>query len=979
MAPQGSDNGVQDPAEHPSPLPAEADAAPSHAQGDAAGRPLGALSMDFASCEREPIATPGAIQPFGCLLVLDEEDLSVVAASANAERFLGLPADEALGAGLDRLLPAGDGGLAACIAAKRADPDDFCPRAFRAPGQPSRPDLALHLKLSPWRGRFLLEVESHAEMDSDARLATFDFEALARELTALSDVRRICARTVQAVQYLSGFERVLAYRFEPDWDGIVVAEQLTPDSLPSVLGLRYPATDIPRQARALCAEVPLRYVPNRDHANIPLLTRDGAPTDVDIGAAQLRAQSPMHRVYLEHFGVNGSLSLSIVCGGRLWGLIICHHRCPHPVSLGVRRRLVELATLVSARIALLEEQALMQARQKGTAAVNGIIGHIDIRKPFPQGFAGHERLLRELFGADAMQIFHGDLPLLEDGELGLDPVEQQMLLRFLRGRGGGIWSTDCLSGELEAAANYADRLAGAIAIFIGPSEDYVMLFGRSRTPYDVHWGSSAYALTVADDDSAPRAARSFRRWTERRTHHARPWSRVEIGIAEALRGLTQEVIVASAAHFEVLALRDSLTDLPNRDRFRQMLAATIDQAAATGAIFGVGLLDLDHFKTVNDTLGHDKGDVLLAAAAKRIVAALPEDAAVARLGGDEFALLLPARQEDALDAMPERIVAAFRKPVIVGEDRFAVTVSMGVTLGQGSSTGTELLKQADMALYQAKGAGRNCVRTFDSGLQQRALARLEVAREVLGRSAEEAVEILLQPQVPIIAAAGQPRYEVLARWRTAGDRLLLPEDFIEAAQQHGLLRAVTETVLRRSIDLLQRTSHQDAGPVLAVNIAAADLEARWFARNLLALLDAAGIAPERLELEIAENVLLHMTPSVRESLRQLTAGGIHIALDDFGSGFSSMAFLRELDITSLKVDRDLVRGVTREQDRRLVAGMVAMAHSLGKVVVAEGVERIAELEILRRLGCDWGQGYLWSEPLAPEDAFSGNWRPVPRR
>ncbi len=943
--------------------------------GDAAGAPRSARSVDFSACEAERIGTSATLQPFGCLLVLDAASLRVIAAGANTERFLGVLPETALGAELAALLPAGDGGLATCVATKRADPDAFCPRAFRTLPQPLRPDLALDLLLTPWRGRLLLEIEPHAEMDSDARLEGFDFTAYAQELMALPDVGTICARSVQAVRHLSDFERVLAYRFEPDGDGIVIAESLAEDTLPSVLGLRYPAADIPRQARALYAEMPLRYMPSRDHAEIPLLAQDLPPTDIDIGAAQLRAHSPVHRAYLERFGVNGSLSLSITCGGRLWGLIICHHRRPHPVTVALRRRLVELATLVSARIALLDEYALLKSREAGMAAVNGIIGRIDLHKPFPQGFVGNERLLRELFAADSVQIYHGDTPLMETSANGLGADEQRTLLRFLRGRGGGVWSTDCLSGELEAAAAYPDRLAGVIAVLIGPSDDYVMLFGRQRSTYEVRWGSAPDALPLPDGDPLGWPGRSFRVWTETRTHHAQPWTAVELGIAAALRSLTQEVIVASAAHFEVLALRDGLTGLPNRERCRQILADTIAQAAATGGMFGVGLLDIDHFKTVNDTLGHDKGDILLAAAARRIVGALPDSAVVARLGGDEFALLLPAGHEDALDAMPERVVAAFRTPILVGDDRFSVTVSMGITLGHGGSSGTELLKQADMALYQAKDAGRNCVRAFDSGLQQRALARLEVARDVLGRRAEDAVEILLQPQVPIAAANGDPRYEVLARWRTSDGRLLLPQDFIDAARQNGLLRAVTTAVLRRAIALLRNTPAGASQPTLAVNLSAADLEARWFARGLLDELDDAGVSPARLELEISEGLLLRMTESVRESLRLLTAGGIRIALDDFGSGFSSMASLRELDIATIKIDRGFVRNITGAQDQRLVAGMIAMAHSLGKVVVAEGVERITELDALRRLGCDWGQGYLWSKPLPPEQALSGGWQP----
>ncbi|MCG6942794.1 MAG: EAL domain-containing protein [Thiohalocapsa sp.] len=949
---------------------------------DSGGTPLRAMSVDFSQCDAEPIRHCASLQPYGCLLVLDPSTDRVIAAGANTERLLGQAPEAVLGAKVEELLPAGDGGLCACLAARRTNRLEFCPNVFRAPPQPRRSDLhaadlALDLRLTPWRKHLLLELEPHAAMGRDVRFAGFDFAAFGLELSRLADVEAVCERTVQVVRHLSRFERVLAYRFEPNCDGIVIAEDLAPGTLPSVLGLRYPAEDIPRQARALYAEVPLRYAPSRDHIEVPLLAHDADPGAIDIGAAQLRTPSPLHRAYLERFGVNGSLTLSIVCDGHLWGLVTCHHRRPHPVTFALRRRLVELITLASARVALLDERARLNAREQGMAAINGIIGRIDVRKPFPQGFLGNEALLRGLLGADSMQIFHRDLPLVDDGGPRLTAAEQQVLLRFLRGRGGGVWSTDCLSGELEPAAGYAERLAGVIAVFIGPAEEYVMLFGRGRSPYTVRWGSDPAGLPGFILSTEPAADPTQRVWTERRTHHARPWSAVELGTAEALRSLTQEVIVASATHFEVLALRDGLTGLSNRERFRQLLAATIDQAAATGAVFGVGLLDIDHFKTINDTLGHDKGDVLLVAAAKRIVAALPDGAVVARLGGDEFAVLLPSGHEDALDAMPERIVESFRKPIIVGEDRFAVTVSMGITLGHGGSAGTELLKQADMALYQAKGAGRNRVRAFDSGLQQRALARLEVAREVLGRTPEAAVEILLQPQVPITAAGGTPRYEVLARWRTADGRLLQPLDFIDAAQQNGLIRAVTTSVLRRTVALLRaQPGDGDTGPVLSANVAAADLEARWFARSLLDDLAEAGVAPARLELEVAEAVFMRVTPSVEESLRQLAEGGVRIALDDFGSGFSSMAHLRELAIDTFKIDRAFIRGVTAERDRRLVAGMVAMAHSLGKIVVAEGVERVDELATLRRLGCDWGQGYLWSEPLPPEQALHGQWRPA---
>jgi EAL domain-containing protein (putative c-di-GMP-specific phosphodiesterase class I) len=242
---------------------------------------------------------------------------------------------------------------------------------------------------------------------------------------------------------------------------------------------------------------------------------------------------------------------------------------------------------------------------------------------------------------------------------------------------------------------------------------------------------------------------------------------------------------------------------------------------------------------------------------------------------------------------------------------------------------------------------------------------------VLGRSPMDAVEILLQPQIAIAAHAGMPHFEVLARWRTEDGRLIMPGDFIPAAERNGLIGAVTAAVLRRAIRLLRRRLEQHGTEIrLAINVSAADLEARGFARRLLEDLHAADVPPDLIEIEITESMLLRMTPSVKSTLHILDRGGIQLSLDDFGTGFSSMAYLRELPIANLKIDREFIRGIESERDRNLVAGMIAMAHSIGKEVIAEGIETPQQLERLTEIGCDWGQGYLWSRPISPEQALA---------
>jgi len=953
---------------------------------------LSASSFDFSQCDREPIATCGAIQPFGCLLALDPDTLYIDACSENSHLYLGQAPEALLDQPLEcALRDDGQGALAALGA--QGEAARFAPTFFRAltaeGGQP------VEVRVHRWRERLLLEIEPHGEMDMDRRVRAFDVGGFQQRLRMTDDIELVCREAVEVFRHLSGFERVLIYRFEPGDDGVVIAESLLPESWPSILGLRYPATDIPRQARALYRETPLRYTPSRDHPDIPLLSRRLRPEQIDIGIAQMRALSPIHRNYLKRFAVNGSMSISIMLEQRLWGLVIFHHRAPHPVTAYTRRRLTELGGCLASRIAFIEERERNRAREQGMAEVNRLLAEIDIEQPFPDNFIGKERLLCELLNADMVQIWHRGQGLFlgQDCGLGAEPLAD--LLAFVRSRPGPLWSTDCLSCEFEPAAAYPEQLAGVLAIFLDKQREDILLFGRQRSRYCVRWGADPASLPFAEDEARRPLGwpnRTFEVWNEERTHHARPWSAVELAMGEALRTLIQQVIVTNAAHFERLArslerqrdqlqrsreelrhraLHDALTGLPNRVRFREALLDAIERCRREGGGFAVALLDIDHFKTINDTLGHDKGDVLLGAVSQRLLASLPEQALVARLGGDEFALLLARSQGEDPLIQAEQLIETLRAPIRLADDSFAITCSLGLTLGDGQSEPGELLKQADLALYRAKEEGRNRARPFDSRLQTQAMKQREIDRLVLGRAPREAVEIVLQPQLAIAAREPVRRFEVLARWRTAEDALIMPGDFIPALERNGLIRSLTQQVLYQAIGLIAAELERDPeAMVLAVNVSASDLEASGFARQLIEALHAADVPPEFIEIEVTESMLLRMTPSVKATINQLWRSGVRLSLDDFGTGFSSMAYLRELPISHLKIDREFIRGIASPHDRNLVSGMIAMAHSIGKEVVAEGIETPHQLEALKALGCDWGQGYLWSRPLPPAEALA---------
>jgi photoactive yellow protein len=966
-----------------------ADAVPRGSETRGAAR--SAASFDFSVCDREPIATCALTQPFGTLLVIEPESLRVLACGANSAMYLGEPPEALLDVSLEQLFGEHEPDL---VEALRAPADGWSPLPAHFCVRPPRAELMLDVRVQRWREHLLLEFEPAGEMAMDRRLRDFDVAAFHQRLNAETDPAAVCQVAVAALRYLTGFERVLAYRFEPDQDGVVIAESLASTLWSPQLGLRYPATDIPRQARALYRETLLRYTPSRDHAAVALRSRRADVDGIDIGAAHLRAASPIHRNYLQRFGVNGSLSLSLLDQGRLWGLILFHHPSPHPVTLGVRRRLCELAGFLSARLALLAERERNQARETAMARVQALVGQLDIEQPFPESFLAVAPSLCELLNADLVQIYHHGRALFIGQDCRLGSAEREQLLAFVRQRPGPIWHTNCLSGEYEAAAVYPERLAGVLAIFIDEARATLLLFGRQRQLHSVDWGANPASLPFASDEGAPGSwpERRFERWREQRTHHALAWSELDVATADALRGFIQQIMVANAAHFERLAqsltnqrdqlqrsreelrhraLHDHLTGLPNRALFREVLADLIQQSTRGDQSFAVALLDIDHFKSINDSFGHDQGDLLLRAVSERLLAILPGDALVARFGGDEFAFLLPQQDQDQAQAVAERLVEQMRRPLIFEGETFAVTLSLGLTLGNGDSLAGELLKQADLALYRAKAAGRDQARCFDHRLKAQVFHRLSIDRAVIARPPSQAIELLLQPLHALARADVGHRFEVLARWRTEDDSLLLPADFIPATERNGLMRSVSAAVLRQTIRLLQASLERgDDDLVLSINLSSGDLASVDFAARVLRELHAGDVPLGMIELEVSESVLSHITPTVKRNLTDLAAAGIALALDDFGTRFNAMALMRELPFARVKIDAQFVHAVADARDRDLVSGMISMAHSLGARAIAECVETPAQAEALIALGCDWGQGFLWAPPLPPEQTWN---------
>jgi PAS domain S-box-containing protein len=434
-----------------------------------------------------------------------------------------------------------------------------------------------------------------------------------------------------------------------------------------------------------------------------------------------------------------------------------------------------------------------------------------------------------------------------------------------------------------------------------------------------------------------------------------------------------------------LAYFDGLTGLPNRTFMREVLDYALANAARYQRCVAVLFLDIDHFKRINDTLGHDAGDTLLREVAQRLQSSvrsadqvcrdtedlLPETAgvqAVSRLGGDEFVVILTEiASADAAALAAQRIAASLAVPIRLAHDDVTVTTSIGISIFPKDGEDAEkLLKHADSAMYSAKEKGRNRYQFFTEDLNERAARRFSLEMKL--REALERNEFLLhyQPKIDIRndRVVGM---EALLRWQQPEVGLVSPGEFIPIAEELGLIVPIGEWALREASR--QTVAWRTAGlpPLtISVNLSAMQFKNRRLPKTIRSILAAAGLDPTFLEVELTESMLIEDTEASVAMLAQLKDLGLNLSIDDFGTGYSSLSYLKRFPLDSLKIDRSFVRDITTDKnDAAIVSATIALAHNLNLRVVAEGVEQQVQVDILKEQGCDEAQGYLFSRPLAP--------------
>lgn len=439
-----------------------------------------------------------------------------------------------------------------------------------------------------------------------------------------------------------------------------------------------------------------------------------------------------------------------------------------------------------------------------------------------------------------------------------------------------------------------------------------------------------------------------------------------------LRGTVQDVSAArqAEAHIQYLAHYDALTGLPNRRMWLTQAQAAIHAAQRHGDILAVLFLDLDQFKTVNDSLGHPAGDLLLATVARRLADCLREEDVLARLGGDEFVALLP-RLADGKDAavVARKMLTAMHAPVDIDGQELRPTVSIGIALypADGGDVDT-LLKHADTAMYGAKEAGRNNYQFFVQEMNVRALERLMLENALRRAVEREELSLHFQPQIRA-QDGGLTGCEALLRWNHPEIGAIPPTQFIPVAEETGLIIPLGEWVLREACRhqvAWARAGHHELA--VAVNISALQFRRDDFAEVVARILAQTGANPACIELEITESALMQPSPALYERLVALGRLGLTLALDDFGTGYSSLSYLKRLPISRLKLDRSFVHDLPGDQEDAAVASAtLSLARDLGLEVVAEGVEQVEQFTWLKARGCTLMQGYLFGRPMPPEE------------
>ncbi|AWB85305.1 hypothetical protein C3E77_00700 [Mycetocola zhujimingii] len=644
--------------------------------------------LRLEQCAQEPIRTPGSIQPHGALMALDPLTFVVRIASSNCQEIMGT-ASAVLGLSLTEI--AGAAFEREVRASVAAAPAELNPLSL-AIGERSF-DAIVHTV----DGFVIVELEP--VLSTPSTLSTSALNALIHRLTLSKAVRDLRADTAAGLRKLTGFDRVMVYHFHPDGHGEILADDHA-DGMESYGGLHFPASDIPAQARELYLTKLSRAIVGTSRSSVELVTDADEPVQfrLDLSNAELRSVSPHHLQFMSNMGQESTLSISMVRHGQLIGMITCAHRGVLRIPFLLRSGLEVLANHVALQLSALERVAQLTRQVAIRSTRSQLMSELAAAGDLAESLVRGRVTVRDVISADGVSVRIGGV----SATAGDVPDEIEHLIAHAeRTSPGEPFASDAIAVEHPDLAAIGATSAGVFVVSIGGNGDYLAFF-RNEILRNVHWlgdQSSTNRETVL----SPRT--SFSSWTDSVTDTAEPWGELVLEAVELARDLEGALLRRAESNLARLALFDALTGLPNRRNLIAQLELALSSESTANQL-SLLFIDLDGFKGVNDTYGHDVGDSLLTLVGQRIVSATRADDLVARLGGDEFVVLCELSGDEESEAIAARVRRSIAAPITIGSVSLAMTASVGTTVASRDTEASEMLQRADVEMYRAKARRR---------------------------------------------------------------------------------------------------------------------------------------------------------------------------------------------------------------------------------------------------------------------------------
>jgi diguanylate cyclase (GGDEF)-like protein len=910
----------------------------------------------FGNCKAAELHLGNRLQSCGGLVVIDKRSQLICACSSNIAQFTGKGVEALLGQNWSVSFRA-----------------DQIPSLFRPIGTPGQ-ELALVQKAEFNQKMMLLASHSLGNLTlveiepSHAEAFQFAFAERVAYLHALADTatpESAAGLLMQTVAGIIGFDRVMLYRFLPEWHGEVIAERLRA-GVPGYLGLRFPATDLPANARRLYLVNWQRVIADVEAPTVAIVTLPGCEP-IDFTFSQLRAVHPVHIQYLKNIGVEASFSLSIVVAGQLWGLVVCHHLTAKALSLEQRQLCEEVARTTSLHMTDMAALRREESRSGYREALAAILGAL--RTP-----NGNKRDIASQL-AQIGQLFHaqGTLAHLDDQDFHSGSLPDEISLSALRNSlenhdKGAIAARRTISPVLAKYPALVRFASGSLYIPL-TGEDFLLLM-RPEQIETVLWAGRPQGLADAGEELAqltPRA--SFQKWSEQVKGSSEAWDEAEMESASRAREMLIDYL--DQLQLENMALRDPLTGLANRPMFEKAIQEAIRLAIKDNMVAAVFMLDLDKFKAVNDTLGHAAGDELLIEVGKRLTALMRARDVVARLGGDEFGIVgFDLRRADDAQRTAERILREIRRPFMIQGHSLEIGVSIGASMCPVHAIEhAELLVDADLALYQAKNAGRNTFKTFTHDMVADTDQRESIRDGILAAMQDGSLFLVYQPIVNAKTRALQS-FETFARWQHATQGELPASEFLPLIEQCQLLTQFAEWGIRQAL-IQGKLWLRKALPLVPVSV---NLSGRQFlSLDLVGLCGALAreldIGLEWLRFDLDETALQADFGRAAAKIATLSEIGILTSIDHFGQGLVPLNRICEVRINQLKMAG---RYFEWSKDTTRNDALIAIIHEVGRVLriplVATQIENEAMELRASVAGIEYLQGRLISRELKPDAA-----------